>query len=226
MPANTSFKVQCPSCEAQVPVRDAALIGKKIDCPKCKYRFVVDDPSDDILDAGDEAPRKGGKARPKKKAGNNNMLILGSVLGVVAVALLGVGAYFLFTGDPPKPAPTNPNPPVAKANLNATENNAGAAPGGNIPTPPAPDGSNPGAPVTPANPAVDVTANTLQAGAPPAIPHNDISNLLPGDAQAVYAFTWTRCGRVPSASRRLNRASASVRKRSSRSSASTSRKST
>ena len=54
MPANTSFKVQCPSCEAQVPVRDAALIGKKIDCPKCKYRFVVDDPSDDILDAGDE----------------------------------------------------------------------------------------------------------------------------------------------------------------------------
>jgi hypothetical protein len=188
MPANTSFKVQCPSCEAQVPVRDSALIGKKIDCPKCKYRFVVDDPSDDILGEGDEAPRKGGKARPKKTAGNNNMLILGSVLGVVAVALLGVGAYFLFFNEPAKSTPPNPNPiPLAKANLNATENSAGATPG-NPPTPPAPDGSNPANPTPPANPVVDVTGNTLQPGAPTPVPHNDISNLLPGDAQAVYAI--------------------------------------
>ena len=60
--AAQSFKVQCPSCEAQVPVRDPALIGKKIDCPKCKYRFVVEEPSDDILGDAEEAPRKGSRA--------------------------------------------------------------------------------------------------------------------------------------------------------------------
>src|SRR5438477_7382242 len=97
MPANTSFKVQCPSCEAQVPVRDPALVGKKIDCPKCKYRFVVEDPGDEMLD-GDEAPRRA-RPRPKKKTGSNNMLILGSVLGLVGVAVLGVGGYFLFFDD-------------------------------------------------------------------------------------------------------------------------------
>jgi len=42
-----------------VPVRDPKLIGKKIDCPKCKYRFVVEDPN-----ADDEKP-----APAKKKAG-------------------------------------------------------------------------------------------------------------------------------------------------------------
>ncbi|HMC64723.1 MAG TPA: hypothetical protein VKI65_07275, partial [Gemmataceae bacterium] len=43
--ATTSFKQQCPSCEAMVPVRDPNLIGRKIDCPKCKYRFVVEEPA-------------------------------------------------------------------------------------------------------------------------------------------------------------------------------------
>ena len=103
MPANTSFKVQCPSCEAQIPVRDPAAIGKKIDCPKCKYRFLVEDPGDEVLGDGEERSRKGGRAKSKKKAGNNNMLILGSVLGLVAVALLAVGAYFLFFNETPKP---------------------------------------------------------------------------------------------------------------------------
>ncbi|MCI0743697.1 MAG: hypothetical protein L0Y72_32095 [Gemmataceae bacterium] len=44
MAIGTSFKQQCPSCEALVPVRDGSLIGKKIECPKCKYRFVVESP--------------------------------------------------------------------------------------------------------------------------------------------------------------------------------------
>jgi hypothetical protein len=38
------FKQQCPSCEAMVLIKDRKQIGKKIDCPKCKYRFVVDEP--------------------------------------------------------------------------------------------------------------------------------------------------------------------------------------
>ena len=44
MAATAGFKVQCPSCEAMVPVKDPTFIGRKIDCPKCKYRFVVEDP--------------------------------------------------------------------------------------------------------------------------------------------------------------------------------------
>src|SRR5262245_16105912 len=104
MAANTSFKVQCPSCEAMIPVRDPNLVGKKIDCPKCKYRFVVEDPNG--ADEGDADAPKGakvargaGKAKFKKKAGGNNMIVLGSVLGVVAVAILGVVGWLVFGGS-------------------------------------------------------------------------------------------------------------------------------
>jgi DNA-directed RNA polymerase subunit M/transcription elongation factor TFIIS len=76
MAANV-FKLQCPSCETMVLIKDRKQIGKKIDCPKCKYRFVVEEPKAepepevvDIEVVEDEAP----KAAPKpgaagKKAG-------------------------------------------------------------------------------------------------------------------------------------------------------------
>src|SRR5262249_62408246 len=56
MAMTAGFKQQCPSCEAMVPIRDANLIGRKIDCPKCKYRFVVEDPGAeaDIGEAEDD----------------------------------------------------------------------------------------------------------------------------------------------------------------------------
>ena len=54
----TAFKVQCPSCEASVSVK-SSLVGKKVDCPKCKYRFVVESPAD--LDDEDEVAVKGKK---------------------------------------------------------------------------------------------------------------------------------------------------------------------
>ncbi|HEY7329934.1 MAG TPA: DUF1559 domain-containing protein [Gemmataceae bacterium] len=57
----TSFKQQCPSCEAMVPIRDPKLVGRKIDCPKCKYRFVVEEPVDEVDEVQDEAPAKKGK---------------------------------------------------------------------------------------------------------------------------------------------------------------------
>lgn len=44
MAISAGFKQTCPSCEALVPIKDGGMIGKKIDCPKCKYRFVVEDP--------------------------------------------------------------------------------------------------------------------------------------------------------------------------------------
>src|SRR6516225_5630713 len=109
MATTAGFKQQCPSCEAMVPIRDPNLIGKKVDCPKCKYRFVVDDPGPG--DEADERPAKkgaagrkpAGKLKPKKKAGGNNMVILGAVLGVVAIAVLAVGAWMWFgSGEPSK----------------------------------------------------------------------------------------------------------------------------
>ncbi len=65
MATQSSFKQQCPSCEAMVPIRDPKLIGRKIDCPKCKYRFVVEEPADEVdevEEAEEEAPAKKGKA--------------------------------------------------------------------------------------------------------------------------------------------------------------------
>ncbi len=62
MAASSGFKQQCPSCEAMVPVRDRGLIGRKIDCPKCKYRFVVEAPE------GDEAEQAPAEPAPKSKS--------------------------------------------------------------------------------------------------------------------------------------------------------------
>jgi hypothetical protein len=63
MAATASFKQQCPSCEAWVPIRDANLIGRKIDCPKCKYRFVVEDPGPASEDEEDVESPAGKKSR-------------------------------------------------------------------------------------------------------------------------------------------------------------------
>lgn len=69
MAAKTSFKQQCPSCEAMVPIKDPKLIGRKIDCPKCKYRFVVEDPGTEEPEELEEvAPAKTGKKKASSKA--------------------------------------------------------------------------------------------------------------------------------------------------------------
>lgn len=129
MATQSSFKQQCPSCEAMVPIRDPKLIGRKIDCPKCKYRFVVEEPVDEVEEVEEEVPGKKGKPdgitnkkpvngkaakapagrrpdddedeepKPKKKQGGSGMLIAGIALAAVAVIALAVGAVFLFTGD-------------------------------------------------------------------------------------------------------------------------------
>ncbi len=61
-----SFKQQCPSCEAQVPIRDEGLIGRKIDCPKCKYRFQVEAPPEEEDEAPAEAEKKPAAKGSKK----------------------------------------------------------------------------------------------------------------------------------------------------------------
>ena len=56
--ASSIFKQQCPTCEAMVPIKDRGLVGKKIDCPKCKARFVVADPDAGAEDSDDKAKKK------------------------------------------------------------------------------------------------------------------------------------------------------------------------
>ncbi|HWY86555.1 MAG TPA: DUF1559 domain-containing protein, partial [Gemmataceae bacterium] len=65
MAIGTSFKQQCPSCEALVPVKDIALVGKKIECPKCKDKFIVKSPAKK-KDAEEETPepKVNGKTAP------------------------------------------------------------------------------------------------------------------------------------------------------------------
>lgn len=67
MATRTSFKQKCPSCEAMVPIKDASLVGRKIDCPKCKYRFVVEEPGNNGVDEEDDLPAK---KDTKKKGGS------------------------------------------------------------------------------------------------------------------------------------------------------------
>src|SRR5207253_3845652 len=78
MAATASFKQQCPSCEAWVPIRDPNLIGRKIDCPKCKYRFVVEDPGPESADEEEaEAPvgKKAGAGSAKRPAGGKGAAV-------------------------------------------------------------------------------------------------------------------------------------------------------
>jgi hypothetical protein len=64
MATTAGFKQQCPSCEAWVPIKDTKLVGRKIDCPKCKYRFVVEDPAaEEESDEEVEAPKPAKRPR-------------------------------------------------------------------------------------------------------------------------------------------------------------------
>ncbi len=155
MATSTSFKQECPSCEALVPIKDASLVGRKIDCPKCKFRFTVAAPAAPEETEEDAKPAKNGKAntekvttgkptngkaavvkapngkaaekttpaekngkpapkkskaadaddedspkkkkkKPQKEGGGSRILILGGILGVVAVIGLIVGGVMLW----------------------------------------------------------------------------------------------------------------------------------
>src|SRR5437764_6841886 len=98
----SSFKVPCPSCEAQVLIKNPNLVGTKVECPKCKYRFKVEAPAGeapkDDKAAKDKDKKADGDAKAKKPAGKGNKKVLGAVLGVLAVGLLAVGGYAMFGG--------------------------------------------------------------------------------------------------------------------------------
>ncbi len=71
MATASAFKQNCPSCDHPVPIKDPKMVGRKIDCPKCKYRFIVEKPADEVEEV-EEAPKKKGSSgvTSKKPAGN------------------------------------------------------------------------------------------------------------------------------------------------------------
>lgn len=174
------FKIACPSCDAQVPIRDQRNIGKKMECPKCKFKFVVDEPGDE----GDDEP-KVKKARPKKKASNKNLMI-GLSVGGAAVVVLGVVAYFLFFNNSDKPKTSPPtNPPVA---TNAPRKDPLAEQPANTAATEPKDKTAADKPANADQPVV--VNNTSAAPVAPAGTAGDITNLLPNDAQLVVNI-WT-----------------------------------
>lgn len=166
-----SFKVPCPSCEAPVLIKDTKLVGTKVECPKCKYRFKVEEPAADAKDKKGDA-KKDAKADAKKdkKAGGKNKKLVPIIIGVVAVLVL-VGVAFAFMGGKKK-TPT-PTPTPRPMNPDGTPADG-----------PGPDGPGPG-PVGPSPvPAAPLSkANT--------------TNLLPADAVAVYRFNLDRLRESP-----------------------------
>lgn len=198
MATTAGFKQPCPSCEHPVPIRDPKLVGRKIDCPKCKYRFVVEDPG-----AGDDEEAKKGKKetavkagaakgaapaakkpmrrrdddddddddKPQKKAkgGSSTTLLIGVGIGLVAIVLLAIGGYVMFGGDD---------------SGNKTAGAGGSRPaGGGAMTPPGGAGPGEGAPTDGEGPPKEEKPT-----APP--PSDDTSfttNLLPNDTEMVVS---------------------------------------
>jgi flagellar basal body-associated protein FliL len=52
-----------------VPIKDASFVGKKVDCPKCKYRFVVEDPGNLAGNEEEEAAEPKSKVKRKDAEG-------------------------------------------------------------------------------------------------------------------------------------------------------------
>jgi uncharacterized protein (TIGR03067 family) len=187
--ANISYQVACPSCEANVPIRSSASIGKKIECPKCKYRFVVPEPAEDGADAGKKKGKDAVKKPAKKpaKSGGSKVLV-GILLGVLAVAVLGVGGFFLFFGGDDSGTASNTNtrpstpPPSGGAVTQPTP------PGGDEVTgdPTAPMGTEGGTETG------NVEKKAADPPPPPAGSGKDPTNLLPGDTRAVYRVNLDR----------------------------------
>jgi hypothetical protein len=195
MAATRSFKQMCPSCEAMVPIRDHGLIGRKIDCPKCKYRFVVEEPEPEE----DEAPAKAEKTKPtgatkgkpgprgkgagkgkdspdrpakkgKEKKGSPLLLILGIGVAVVALLALVVGGLAfmgVFGGDD-----------------STGDGGGGISPG---PVAGTPGGANPDKGKPGGQPGRGGKPSPGQGVKGP-----DITNFLPNDTQAVASIPMAR----------------------------------
>ena len=192
-----TYSVPCPSCEASVTLKPS-LAGTKVDCPKCKYRFVAPAPpaeasSDEDNPSLGKAATTAGKKSKKKKAGGSTVMI-GAVLGVLAVGMLAAGAFIVFgdsSSSPKKTAslPVQPRP---------------------IETPPTDpetiDPEHPTDPMTPMPPNGTATPATKPEPPPKSLPIPvrkrtapllEISNLLPANVASVFRINVSTTAETP-----------------------------
>ena len=128
------ISVECPSCLAKLSLSDSSKLGKKIRCPKCTEVFTPeasDDNEDFEEDEIEDEPKRGAGKKPssggsgvakgvKKGAkkggssggGSNLPVIIGGVVGLLA--LVGAGLFFsgIFNSKP-LPAPPAMQPMAA-----------------------------------------------------------------------------------------------------------------
>jgi hypothetical protein len=175
-----TVRTTCPSCEATVLLKDEKLLGAKVECPKCKYRFKAEAaagqpapaPAPAAAAAAVAAAEGLKKPKPDGKKGKKKLLI-GVGVGLAAVVLLAVGGFVLFGGGDKKPPGTAGGPgPRPAGTAPKTPNPAGGTEEGG-----AEDGREGGA-----------DAPKGPAPAPVAKSDKDPTNLLPNDAVAVYRF--------------------------------------
>jgi Protein of unknown function (DUF1559) len=198
-----SFTVPCPSCEADVLVKNDSLIGKKIDCTKCKYRFKVPDPNRG--DADDASTAEIPAAKGKKP---NSKMLIGVGAGIAALALLAGVGYFVFSGDDPKPkSPTVQRPPTPTPVVPQPQPMADPMGDGNpmTPMPMVPEGDPVIAPPVAIAPPPNFNSGNTTPAAPkveiplpvPAGQMKDPTNLLPGKTQAVLQINMQRLQQTP-----------------------------
>ena len=137
-----SFKVPCPSCENEVLITNPNVIGSKTECPKCKYRFKVEEPAGGMPkeEAKGEKTDKVGKGKGKekdKKDKNKDKLpasttpggkkkskkLVAFVVGGLAIVVLAVVGFAMMGGD--KKPPANKGGPVAKGSAPVSPNTNG-----------------------------------------------------------------------------------------------------
>ncbi len=95
-----SFKIACPSCEHQVPIKSESLIGTKVECPKCKYRFKVEEPAGGVPKDSAKAEKKAAaKPGTGKKQSKKAVAV---VVGVLAVGVLAAVGYTVLSGGDDK----------------------------------------------------------------------------------------------------------------------------
>jgi hypothetical protein len=173
-----------------VPIRDPGLVGKKIDCPKCKYRFLVEEPAPEEDEDGAEQeqskstavtdkkgkrklrddsipPDEDEEGKGKSKGPNTTVLYVGIGLGVIAVVALIGGGILLWSG---------PAKPAGGAVAGAGGGGGGSAPKGNTTTAPTLIAS--GQSSEPVPPAPE----------PEAGPIDDITNILPNATSALVSL--------------------------------------
>ena len=166
-----SFKVPCPSCEAPVLIKNPNLVGTKVECPKCKYRFKVEEPAADGAKKGDAKDKKGDAKGDKKTAAGapgKNKKLVPILVGVGALVLLAVVGVMAFGG---KKKPGYPG----------GGGGGGGGTGANLPVEEQPGPVKP--PPTTVNGIPFSTKTT--------------TNLLPGQAVAVYVFNLDKVRESP-----------------------------